>query len=40
MEKETMAAVSTHFEGLVTGTAPAARMMIEIRVRATRACLS
>ncbi|MNT54548.1 hypothetical protein D3C72_1917180 [compost metagenome] len=40
MAKETTAACSTSLDGFVTGTAPAARMMIEIRVSEIRACLS
>ncbi|MNL57667.1 hypothetical protein D3C87_1812500 [compost metagenome] len=40
MEKETTAACSISFDGRVTGTAPAARMMIEMKASEIRAFLS
>ncbi len=40
MEKETTAACSINLDGFVTGTAPAARMMTEMKAREIRAFLS
>ena len=40
IEKLTCAAFSTHFDGRVVGTAPAARMVTEMQASETRACLS